>query len=214
MDGQHARVSGRDVTHVHAGAAIGYWPLTAMWFGMMVAMMAPAVWPWVVAFHRFSGAPSAPRAGATALFAVGYLAAWLAYSLAASGTQLVLEHGGVLQRSWTTAVIFLMAGLYQFAALKTACLTHCRNPLTYFLTRWRDGPAGGFRMGLHHGVFCVGCCWLLMTTMLAVGATNLWWMGALAALTATEQASSFGHRLRRPLGIALLAVAAAKIVRG
>jgi predicted metal-binding membrane protein len=211
MDGQHAFVSGRDVTHMHAGAALGFWPLTIVWFVMMAAMMAPAVWPWVVAFHRFSGTTSAPCTGATALFAAGYLAAWLAYSLAASGAQLALEHAAVLQQSWTRAVIFLMAGLYQFAALKTACLTHCRNPLTYFLTRWRNGLAGGFRMGIHHGAFCVGCGWVLMATMLAVGATNLWWMGVLAALASIEQASSFGHRLRRPLGIALVAVAVATI---
>jgi predicted metal-binding membrane protein len=201
------------VTHEHAGAALGFWPLTVVWFGMMAAMMAPAVWPWVVAFHRFSGTSSAPRADATALFAAGYLTAWLGYSLAASGAQLALEHTAVLQQSGIRAVIFLMAGLYQFASLKTACLTHCRNPLTYFLTRWRNGRISGFHMGVHHGLFCVGCCWALMATMLAVGATNLWWMGALAALASIEQAWSFGHRLRRPLGIALVAVAIAAMIR-
>ena len=73
---------------------------------------------------------------------------------------------------------------------------HCRNPLTYFLTRWRDGASGGFRMGFHHGLFCVACCWALMATTLAVGVMSLWWMAALAVVTFAEQVSPWGDRVR------------------
>jgi predicted metal-binding membrane protein len=104
------------------------------------------------------------------------------------------------------AVIFLVAGIYQFAPIKRACLTHCRTPLGYFLTGWRSGPMGAFRMGLHHGLFCVGCCWALMATAFAVGIMNVWWMAALGGLAFLEQHAPQGHLLRRALGGVLLAV--------
>jgi predicted metal-binding membrane protein len=105
---------------------------------------------------------------------------------------------------WLGAVIFLVAGLYQFAPLKRACLTHCRTPLGYFLTRWRNGPMGAVRMGLHHGLFCVGCCWALMATAFAVGVMNAWWMAALSVLALVEQVAPRGQAVRRVLGAAFL----------
>jgi predicted metal-binding membrane protein len=102
------------------------------------------------------------------------------------------------------AAVFAVAGVYQFVPLKRACLTHCRTPLAYFLTRWRNSPPGVFRMGFDHGLYCVGCCWALMTTALAVGVMNLWWMAALAAVALLEQVAPYGATLRRPLGGALL----------
>ena len=104
-------------------------------------------------------------------------------------------------RSWW---IFLVAGIYQFAPLKRACLTHCRTPFGYFLTRWIDGPIGALRMGLQHGLFCVGCCWALMATAFAVGAMNLWWMTALGTVALLEQTTPQGELLRRALGAAFL----------
>jgi predicted metal-binding membrane protein len=102
------------------------------------------------------------------------------------------------------AVILLIAGLYQFASVKRACLTHCRTPIGYFLTRWRDGPLGAFRMGLDHGFVCVGCCWALMATAFAVGVMNAFWMVMLGVLAFVEQTAPYGQTLRRLLGVALL----------
>ncbi len=213
MDGERAGLFEPDVTpHAHPASSIGFWPLTIMWFGMMAAMMAPTVWPWVLAFHRFTGTSSSTKLAATTRFAGGYLSAWLAYSLAAAAAQLALEQGGMLNQSATGAVILLTAGLYQFAALKTACLTHCRSPLSYFLTRWRSGPAGGFQMGIHHGLFCVGCCWALMATTLAVGVMDVLWMAALAAIALVEQVTPFGRAVRKPLGGALVAAALWRLI--
>lgn len=104
-----------------------------------------------------------------------------------------------------SALILFTAGAFQFAPLKRACLMHCRNPLTYFLARWRDGSSGGFRMGFHHGLFCVACCWALMATTLAVGVMSLWWMAALALVTFAEQVSPWGDRVRQIAGIGLIA---------
>lgn len=196
--------------HTHAAPGLAFWPLTLMWLGMMAAMMAPTAWPWVRAFHRFSDSEQAAGVGGTTRFASGYLLAWFAYAVGAALLQRALQEAGLMATSgafvvpWLGAVIFVVAGLYQFAPLKRACLTHCRTPMGYFLTRWRNGPIGAFRMGLHHGLFCVGCCWALMATAFAVGVMNVWWMAALTVLALAEQIAPHGHLLRRLLGAAFL----------
>jgi predicted metal-binding membrane protein len=196
--------------HTHVAPGIAFWPLTLMWFGMMAAMMAPAAWPWVRAFHRFSGAERGAQAAATVRFASGYLLAWFGYAIGAALLQRALRETTLMGSSgntvvpWMGAVIFLIAGLYQFAPLKRACLTHCRTPLGYFLTRWRNGAMGAVRMGLHHGLFCVGCCWALMATAFAVGVMNAWWMAALSVLALVEQIAPRGQAVRRVLGAAFL----------
>jgi predicted metal-binding membrane protein len=200
------------MTHAHAADAAGFWALTAMWFGMMAAMMAPTAWPWVRSVHRLSGSTDSSRAAIAGQFAAGYLVAWFAYSIAAALLQLTLREAGVVDpiagmTSWAGAGVLGGAGLYQFAPLKHACVTHCRSPLGYFLARWRNGPSAGFRMGLDHGLYCVGCCWALMTTALAVGVMNLWWMAALGVIALIEQVAPHGHTVRRAVGAALLAAA-------
>jgi len=196
--------------HAAASGAAGFWPLVAMWFGMMTAMMAPTVWPWVRSIHRLSGRESGRSIRATAEFVAGYLLAWLVYSIGAAFLQLVLQRAGILGHpaasvtSGLGAAVFLFAGLYQFAPIKRACLTHCRTPLGYFLSRWHDGPASGFHLGVNHGLFCVGCCWALMATAFAVGIMNVWWMAVLAAIAVMEQVAPHGHRLRVPLGVGFM----------
>jgi predicted metal-binding membrane protein len=198
-------------THTHA-PDVAFLPLTLMWFGMMAAMMAPAAWPWVRAFHRFAGAGRDAGVRATARFASGYLLAWLGYAIGAAMLQRAFERTALMPPTTVIvvpglgAIIFLIAGIYQFAPIKRACLTHCRTPLGYFLTEWRSGPMGAFRMGLNHGLFCVGCCWALMATAFAVGIMNVWWMAALGVLAFTEQYAPQGHLLRRVLGGMFLAV--------
>ena len=167
--------------------------LAAMWFVMMSAMMAPTVSPWVMSFRRLGGNPLT--------FSGGYAVAWLFYSIAAASIQWLLPHD--LPAPIPAGILFI-AGAFQFAPLKRACLMHCRNPLTYFLTRWRDGASGGFRMGVHHGLFCVACCWALMATTIAVGVMSLWWMAALAVVTFAEQVSRWGDRVRIAVGLLLM----------
>jgi predicted metal-binding membrane protein len=201
--------------HAHAPDALAFWPLTLTWLVMMAAMMAPTAWPWVRAFQRFAGIDDlsgrARRLAATLQFAAGYLVAWLAYSAAAALAQIALRSGGMPDHatgsaaSRAGAALFLVAGLYQFAPLKRACLTHCRSPFSFFLARWRNGPASGFRLGAQHGLYCLGCCWALMATALAVGAMSVGWKIALGAIAFVEQVAPYGYTLRRPLGIALVA---------
>jgi predicted metal-binding membrane protein len=194
--------------------------LAAMWLVMMIVMMAPVVWPWVRAFHRFdlSGRRADGSSLATAEFIGGYIVAWSGYALVAAAVQIGLQKlqmfdvVGDRLGPWPAATVLAAAGLYQLAPLKRACLTHCRNPMTYFLTRWRPGPAGGLRIGLAHGAYCVGCCWALMATAFAVGVMNTWWMAFLTAAAFIEQVSPWGARLRVPLAIAMGAAAAARLL--
>jgi predicted metal-binding membrane protein len=196
--------------HAHAADPPGFFGLTAMWFAMMAGMMAPVVWPWIRSVHHLSGGEASSRALLAGQFTAGYLVAWLGYSVLAALLQLTLISAAMLDptsgmTSWAAGAVLAVAGVYQFVPFKRACLTHCRSPIGYFLARWRDGRRGAFRMGLDHGVYCVGCCWALMAVVLAVGVMNRWWMGALTAIALVEQVAPGGHRLRQPLGVALLA---------
>ena len=122
-----------------------------------------------------------------------------------------LSHAHVLAAP-LGAVVLIAAGLFQFAPARRACLTHCRNPLTHLLARWRGGVSG-FRIGLAHGAHCVGCCWALMATAFAVGVMNLWWMAALAAIAAIEQTAPHGDRVGGAFGLALAGWGVVLLVR-
>ena len=199
--------------HDAFGAEPGLLVLTGVWLAMMTAMMAPVAAPWVLAFNRLESRNAVRRMQAivsTFSFAAGYLTAWLAYSIAAASVQRTLLVLGLLdaRHPWSSVVaasILAGAGLYQFAPIKRACLFHCRNPISYFLRRWRNGSTAGFHLGLAHGLFCVGCCWALMAVSLAVGMTDALWMIAIGAVVFVEQVVPLGDRLRAPLGVALIA---------
>ena len=197
--------------HIHAvgAAAPGFVVLAGMWLAMMALMMAPTVWPWVRAFQSFGSRADnlSARVLSTTTFLSGYLLAWLLYSIAAAGFQLLIK-----PTAWVAAALLIGAGMFQFAPLKRACLTHCRSPFTYFLARWRNGPRGGFQMGFGHGVFCVGCCWAMMATAMVAGMTNVWWMGALTITAFAEQALPHGDRLRVPVGLVLIAAGGARFL--
>jgi predicted metal-binding membrane protein len=203
--------------HAHATPDVAFWPLSLIWFSMMAAMMAPTAWPWVGAFHRVNAADHGGGMAGTARFAAGYLAAWFGYAIGAALLQRTLQGTPLMAASdvvvpWMGGFIFLIAGVYQFAPIKRACLTHCRTPLGYFLTEWRNGPMAAFRMGLHHGLFCVGCCWALMATAFAVGVMNTWWMAVLSVLALAEQIAPRGQILRRALGSAFLVAGMLRLI--
>ncbi len=184
-----------------------------MWQVMVVAMMTPTVLPWITAFARLSTpgpvtAAVAWSAGPTIAFASGYFIIWLAYSTAAASLQLVVQ-----QAAWMTggrlatplaAMVLVASGASQFLPFKQACLSHCRNPLTYFLAHWRNGPIGGLRMGMVHGAYCLGCCWLVMLSGFALGVMNLAWMAVLTVVLCVEQLAPGGAWLGRAFGVGLV----------
>jgi predicted metal-binding membrane protein len=201
---------------------------TAMWMLMMVVMMLPSVYPWLTGFAALSRDrdSGSVRGSWVALFGLGYFAAWLGFSVVGASLQIGLRSWGllgvtafeaspgfaaVLAPSFAPAsapafagLVLLGAGLYQVTPAKAACLEHCRTPMSFFLSRWRNGPVGAFRMGASHGAYCVGCCWALMLTGFALGVMNLAWMAVLTVVIAVESVAPRGDRVGRIAGAALV----------
>jgi predicted metal-binding membrane protein len=188
--------------HHHSSGGIAILSMVIMWQAMTIAMMTPAVLPWMRAFATFTADFPARRIGS---FAAGYFLVWLSYSVVMSIFQLALQRSGWLPDgrlgSGIGGVVLLSAGVFQLLPFKNACLSHCRNPMTYFLSQWRNGPRSGFGIGVSHGAFCLGCCWLLMMTGFAMGVMNLGWMAVLTVMIALEQIVPRGDRLARVFGI-------------
>jgi len=193
----------------------------AAWVLMIAAMMLPTTFPLLAMFRRITGAR--PDAGRLAgLVVLGFVATWLAFGIvahlvdagirwAASGSGWFVAHG-----AWFGAAVLAGAGLFQWSALKYRCLDECRTPFGFVASRWHGvSPSReAFRIGIDHGIFCVGCCWALMLTMFVVGIGSVGWMLALAALMAAEKNLPFGRRLRTPVGLGLLAGSVAVLLTG
>jgi predicted metal-binding membrane protein len=183
----------------------------AMWSIMMVGMMAPSASPMLLLFAgtRVSRGHSAVSPAILA-FGLGYIAVWTAFSAGATVAQLGLHQAALLSTSMASSsnrlsgAILLAAGIYQFTPWKGRCLTHCRSPLGFFMTHWRDGAWGGFQMGFRHGMFCLGCCWALMCVLFAVGVMNLLWVAVLAGFVLLEKIGWAGVIVARVAGAALV----------
>jgi predicted metal-binding membrane protein len=184
-----------------------------MWWVMMVGMMLPSVAPVILTFatvnrnRRARGEPYVP----SALFVAGYLMVWGGFSLAATLAQEALERANLLSPMDMTTnsqllggLLFLAAGLYQFTPVKLACLRLCRSPLDFVINHWRDGPGGALRMGLTHGLHCLGCCWILMLLLFVGGAMNLLWVAILAGVVLIEKLTT-GPWIGRAGGMLLAA---------
>lgn len=188
-----------------------------MWFVMMIGMMVPSALPMILLHARVQRHHRADEVAFrfSALFTTGYLAAWAAFSVVATTTQWGLNSSGLLAPmtmsvgSVLGAVLFAAAGLYQLSPLKDVCLRHCRSPAEFLSMHQRPGLAGAFVTGAHHGLYCVGCCWLLMALLFAGGVMNLVWVAALAILVLVEKLLPHGRWLARASGCAMLLVAAA-----
>ena len=196
--------------------------MLAMWWVMMVAMMTPSAAPTILLYARVQRS-SAPGAGGgvapTAVFAAGYLLAWLGFSVMAVAVQFALDRGGLLdsglmrsQHRALSAGLLLLAGLYQLSPLKNACLSKCRAPAAFLAQHWRPGVAGALRLGALHGAWCVGCCWLLMALLFVFGVMNMAWVAALAVLVMAEKLLSRGEWVGRAVGVLLIALAVARFV--
>ncbi|WP_244935016.1 DUF2182 domain-containing protein [Acuticoccus sediminis] len=185
-----------------------------MWWVMMVAMMLPSVAPNVLLFAALvRRTRDAGRAGAMAgCFLAGYLLAWAGFALVAAAAQWALEAAGIVSATMMTlvdtlpgALVLIAAGIFQFTPLKGACLSHCRAPTQFLARHYRPGPVGAVRMGLHHGTYCVGCCWFLMALLFVGGVMNLYWIVGLTAFVALEKLTPAGAALSRIAGAGLVA---------
>lgn len=182
--------------------------ILAMWWVMMVAMMLPSAAPMVLLFataNRKSRERDRPYVP-TGYFVGGYLAAWGGFSLLAVLLQWGLEKLTLLSPMMRTtslylgAALLIAAGVYQLTPFKHACLRHCRSPIHFISHQWRPGIAGASRMGLEHGLVCLGCCWVLMVLLFYGGVMNLWWIAGLALYVLIEKLLPLGARLGRYTG--------------
>jgi predicted metal-binding membrane protein len=196
--------------HAHLGGGSVYLAL-AGWTLMLVAMMLPTSLPLVALFRSFVRTRPNPRR-LTAFLVGGYLLIWILVGFLMHAGDLVFRASAdqsdwIRLHAWAIgALIVGTAGLYQFTSLKHKCLEKCRSPLSFIMENWRGrrGEGDAFRLGIHHGLFCVGCCWSLMLLMFVVSVGNLGWMLALAVVMAVEKNIPWGRRLSAPLGALLL----------
>ena len=186
------------------------------WAVMMAAMMFPAAAPMVLLFRtvatqrRTSGGAFVP----TWIFVAGYLMVWTAIGAITWVVVQVLSDaagrfGAVERATWgplALGMVLVGAGLYQLTPLKRLCLDHCRSPLAFVMSHWREGRLGALRMGLSHGAYCLGCCWALFAVLVAAGIMSLAWMLLLTLIVFAEKVLPGGQRTSQVVGIALVAL--------
>ena len=208
-----AGATGSAMTAMTPASSSDFLALFVMWAVMMVGMMLPSATPMIVLFatvnrrKRTTNAQFVP----TAIFVLGYVASWAAFSLFVAAAQSELHALALLTPMMKSAssplggALFIASGIYQWTPWKHACLRTCRSPLDFLLNRWRDGRTGALCMGLEHGFFCVGCCWFLMALLFAVGVMNLLWVAAIAVFVLAEKVLPGGRRIANMSGIAMFA---------
>jgi predicted metal-binding membrane protein len=188
--------------------------LGAMWIVMMTGMMLPSAAPLLLVYGAASRRRSVAGNAAWQVYAMaaGYLLVWIGFSVAAAFLQRVLSAVLVLSpmmkttTPWLSATLLIVAGVYQLTPLKRRCLRACAAPLDFLVRRWRDGAAGAFRLGVEHGVFCVGCCWALMLLLFAGGVMNLMVITVLAVVVLIEKLAPIGRRTVPVTGLFLIAL--------
>ncbi len=180
-----------------------------MWTVMMIAMMTPTAAPMLLFYAKISRQRRPQRRPylGTGLFLLGYLIVWTGFSAAATFLQWGLHSASLLSTEMVRATpliggfLLILAGAFQFSQLKNACLTHCRTPVGFIMTEWKEGNRGALQMGIKHGYYCVGCCWLLMALLFVAGVMNLLWMAIITAFVLIEKIVPAGDRFGRYAGV-------------
>ncbi len=194
-------------------------PLFWMWAIMMAAMMLPTLVPTLRAYEDLMISADGTRAGWLGVL-LGYFIVWVVFAAAITGAQLALLFGGVIdmlgiaRSPWVGGGLLLVVGLFQFTRAKEICHGVCHAPAMYFLGHWRTGFAGGLRMGLGLGAFCVGCCWGFMALGFVGGVMNLAWMGLATLFMVIEKLPQIGHVVTKPMGILLCLAGLAVMIGG
>ena len=198
---------------VRPWGAVDFALMYLMWAVMMVAMMAASTTPMLLTFAamnrrlRERSQPYVP----TGIFLLGYLAVWFGFAALATLVQWGLHQAALVSSMMGKATplvggaILVVAGAFQWTPFKNACLKHCRTPLGFVMTEWRDGHLGALTMGLRHGSVCVGCCWFLMGLMFVAGVMNILWMATVAAYILVEKVIPAGQWVGRIVGLGLVA---------
>ena len=183
-----------------------------MWAVMMAAMMLPSAAPMILLFGAIARLrqPAGNAPADAGVFGIGYVAVWAAFSLIAVALQFCLDQAALLSPMMNTTskalagAVLIGAGVYQWTPLKQACLRRCRSPLDFLMTEWRAGRRGAFVMGLRHGGYCLGCCWVLMLLLFVGGIMNIGWIAGIAMFILVEKLAPPGHWIGRGAGVALI----------
>ena len=183
-----------------------------MWAAMMVAMMPPSALPTLLIFHTAVRNDPKVRSPSRSMFAfvAGYILAWSGFSLGATLLQWGLAEAALLSpmmvsaSPWLGGAILIVAGVYQWTPIKSACLQQCRSPLAFLMEHWQPGMSGALRLGLRHGLHCVGCCWALMLLLFVGGVMSLLWIGAITAFVLVEKLAPYRVQGGRLSGLALV----------
>lgn len=196
-----------------AGEA-GFATAFLMWAAMVLAMMLPAASPMISAYLDIAEAAKAKQIYVAPSFvlAAGYMAVWLGFAAGAAVLETLMRD--FPQNRVFPGLVLIAAGLYQFTPWKHACLSKCRSPMSYFLSRWSDRPIRVLAMGVEQGAACLGCCWALMALGFVAGLMNLAWMAFIAAITILERMLSDPKALTHGVGAGLIAAGLAIMVVG
>jgi predicted metal-binding membrane protein len=195
--------------------ASGFAIVALMWCAMTLAMMLPSASPMILTYAEIAdtAARKHERIVSPFVLAAGYTVVWLGFAAFATLAQYAFTRAALLDTGMQSAsglfsgAIFIGAGVYQFSALKHACLTQCQSPFPFFFAHWATTPRGVFRLGVKQGLYCLGCCWAMMLVMFAVGVMNVIWMAALGLLMTFEKIGS-GRRLTHIIGVASITIGA------
>lgn len=196
----------------HAWGLPDFTAMFFMWSVMMIAMMLPSATPMILLYAKINQKQVSRRQArdAIALFVGGYLLVWVGFSVLATMLNWGLHTGGWLTGMMgrgtlvIAGVAMLGAGIYQWTSLKYACLSHCRSPVGFLMAHWHPGRWGAVRMGLQHGIYCLGCCWLLMLLLFVLGVMNLVWIAALTVFVLAEKVIPRGVLLSRIAGVFMI----------
>src|SRR5450755_3384673 len=202
-----------------AWGASGFAIVALMWGAMTLAMMLPSASPMILTYAEIADTAARKHEHIVSPFvlAAGYALVWLGFAAAATLAQFAFTRAALLDTGMQSAsglfsgAIFIGAGVYQFSALKHACLTQCQHPFPFFFANWKTTTRGVFGLGLRQGLYCLGCCWAMMAMMFAVGVMNIVWMAALGIVMAIEKIGT-GKRFTYGVGAILIAVGAAFIM--
>ena len=188
-----------------------------MWVVMMVGMMLPSAAPVLLMYGPVARSGGGSGAGLP-VFVLGYLLTWTAFSALATAAQWLLAREALLSPMMQSdsrllnGALLIVAGIYQWTPLKNLCLTECRSPAHTLTRLWRPGLAGALRMGLGHGLYCVGCCWALMALLFVGGVMNLAWIVVLTLFVLAEKAFPRGAQLGRVAGPLLIGAGAWMVI--
>jgi predicted metal-binding membrane protein len=184
-----------------------------MWWIMMIAMMVPSAAPMLLLYTALKRmGPEGNRAVSLSfLFLLGYLAIWAVFSAIATGLQFGAESFGLLSGQMMAvnsrifaAIVFIAAGLYQLSSLKDSCLRHCKSPAYFLAEHSRPGSWGAFSTGAQHGVYCLGCCWALMTLLFVGGIMNLYWIVGISIYVLVEKVFPYSRFFISSTGVGLI----------